>query len=301
MTVNSFPRATKPGVDKWIGLDYAEYGQQWKEIFDTGEMEGAFVEQISVGGLGLLKIKEEGDAVKYDSMAQGLKTFFRPATYASGFMITEEAMEDNKYMELAEFRSREAGKAARETKEIVHANILNLAFSNTQLGSDGVSLASTAHLLAKGGTYSNMLATAADLSEASLEAAVIQIRSYVDDASKKISVKPLKLIVSSSDMFNAERLLKTTQRPDSAENDINALRSKGVLPMGYVVNDYLTDTDAWFIKTDVRWGLQSFQRRPLRILMDDPDFDTGNVKIKVDERYGLGWNDARSIFCSAGA
>jgi len=301
ISISSFAKALKPGVDEWVGMDYKEFDQEYKAIFDVKTSDQNYEEQVMVNGLGLMKVKPEGEAISYSSMSQGLVKQYRPVVYANGFKITREEIEDNKYTALADFRSRELGKSARITKETVHANVLNRAFSTSYLGADSKALCASDHPLGKGGTYSNVLATAADLSEASLESAVIQLMGFTDDAGKRIAVMPRKLIIAKEDVFNAARILESTLQSDTSNNNVNALRMKGVFPEGYMVNHYLSDSDAWFILTDVGQGLQSFQRRALEITNDTSDFDSENMGFKVTERYSLGWTNPRCIIGSAGA
>ena len=301
ISLSSFAKALKPGVDAWVGGDYKEFDQEYRAIFDVKSSDQNYEEQVMVNGLGLMKVKPEGEAISYSTMSQGFIKQYRPVEFANGFKVTREEIEDNKYTALADFRSRELGKSARITKETVHANVLNRAFSTSYLGGDAKALCVSDHPLGKGGTYSNVLATPADLSEASLEAAVIQLMGFVDDAGKRIAVMPRKLIIPKEKTFNAARILESTLQSDTANNNVNALRMKGVFPEGYVVNHYLTDADAWFILTDVGQGLQSFQRRALEISNDTSDFDTENMSFKVTERYSLGWTNPRCIIGSAGA
>lgn len=300
VSTGSIAKALWPGVNSWFGLTYDEYPLEFKEIFDTARSEQNFEEDVNVYGLGLATVKPEGANISYDTMGQGFLKRYVHVTYANGFIITREAIEDNKYMQLAEERARNLAFTMRQTKEIVGANVLNRAFNNSYTGADGVELCSTAHLKAKGGTFANELATAADLSEASLEQAIIDISGFVDDASNKIQVMPRKLIVPKELCFEASRILDSPLQNDSANNAINALKVKGILPEGYVINHYLTDPDAFFIKTDCRNGMRHFQRRDLQIA-DDTDFDSENVKFKATERYVFSWTDPRGIFGSPGA
>lgn len=300
ISLSSFAKALKPGVDEWVGGNYSEYDQEYRQIFEVKSSDQNYEEQVMVNGMGLMKVKPEGDTIYYSTMSQGFVKQYRPVVYANGFILTMEEVEDNKYAELAAFRSRELGKSARITKELVHAAVLDRAFTSGYTGGDGKVLCASDHPLGKGGTYSNLV-TAADLSEASLENAVIQLMSFTDEAGKLIKVMPRKLIIPRGEVFNAARILESALQSDTANNNINALKAKGIFPEGYVVNHYLSDADAWFILTDQAQGLQSFQRRAMTVQNDTADFDTENMKFKVTERYSLGWTDARCIIGSAGA
>lgn len=300
VSTGSLHRSLWPGVNKFTGLSYAETSHQYKEIFEVLDSSKNYELDVTMGQMGLATVKPEGQSIQYDDFAQGFDVTYRHVTYGDGFIITREAIEDNQYMELSEARSKLLGKTMKETKENVCANVLNRAFNSGYLGADGLELCSTAHLLEKGGTYRNELTTAADMSEASLEQAAIDIMDFRDGANKIIAARPMKLIIPRALCFEVERILKSTLQNDSANNAINALKSKGVLPQGYVVNHYLTDTDAWFIKTDVPEGLKLFQRRPMKVDTDS-DFDSENLKFKATERYSVGWTDPRGVFGSPGA
>ena len=296
----SLARSLWPGVNAWVGQDYKEVDHQYKELFEKTQSKKNYEMDVTLSQTGLLTVKPEGQAVTYDDFAQGFTQTYTHLVYGSGFIITREEIEDNQYMELAEKRSRLLGRSAKETKENVAANILNRAFNSSYVGADGLELCSTAHLLEKGGTYKNELNTAADLSEASLEQMCIDIMDFRDGANKLMDARPRKLIVPRALCFEAERILKSNLQNDTANNAINALKSKGVLPEGYCVNYYLTDSDAFFIKTDVMNGLKHFERRAMEV-SNDTDFDSENMKFKVTERYAFGWTDPRGIFGSPGA
>ena len=300
INTGALAKALWPGVNKWFGMSYDEYPSEYTEIFRTESSEKNFEEDVNAYGLGLAMVKPEGENLAYDSMAQGFLKRYTHTTYALGFIITREAIEDNQYMELAEKRARALAYSMRQTKENVGANVLNRAFDNNYTGADGLELCSTAHLLSKGGTYKNELTTAADLSEASLEQMCIDVADFKDDAGLRIAVMPRKLIIPSALQFEAERILKSTLQNDTANNALNAMKSKGVLPEGYCVNHYLTDTDAYFIRTDCPDGMKHFQRRDMAI-DNDTDFDSENMKFKASERYVFGWTDPRGIFGSPGA
>lgn len=300
INTGAISKALRPGVNAWFGLAYNRFPEQYKEIFDTYNSMMNFEEDVNVNGFGLAMVKPEGMALSYDSMQQGFLKRYVHVTYALGYVISREAIEDNLYIKLAQQRSESLANSMRQTKETVAANVLNRAFSNSYVGADGLELCSTAHLLSKGGTFSNKIATAADLSEASLEQALIDIAGFTDDAGLRMSARGMKLIVPRQLLFEAQRILKNTDRPNTAERDINAMVSLGMLPGGIVMNNYLTDSDAFFIKTDVAEGLKHYSRRALEI-QDDSDFDTENVKFKASERFSFGWTDPRGIYGSPGA
>lgn len=300
VNTGSLARALWPGVNAWVGLDYAELEQQYKEVFSTYGSSKNYEIDVTFGPTGLLTVKPEGQNITYDDFMQGFSKLYEHTVFASGFILTREEIDDNQYAELAQQRSKMLGRSARETKENVASNVLNRAFNSSYTGADGLELCSTVHLLEKGGTYKNELTTAADLSEASLEQACIDIMDFRDGANKLMAAQPRKLIIPRALSFEAERILKSVLQNDSAQNAINALRSKGVLPEGYRVNHYLTDTDAFFIMTNVPNGMKHFQRDSLEV-KNDTDFDSENMKFKVRERYVFGWTDPRGIFGSPGA
>lgn len=300
IATGSLAKALWPGVNAFFGMAYKEHSPEYKEIFDIERSEKNFEEDVNVYGTGLASVKPEGENIKYDDMAQSWVKRYAHITYGLGFVITREAVEDNLYMKLAEQRSKRLAFSMRQTKENVAANVLNRAFNSSYTGADGLELCSTAHLLAKGGTFKNELTTAADLSEASLEQACIDIMDMVDDSGLKVNIMPRKLIVPTALCFEAERILRSSLQNDTANNALNALRSKGVLPEGHVVNHYLTDSDAFFIKTNCPDGMKMFQRRDVG-MENDTDFDSENMKFKCTERYSVGWTDPRGIFGSPGA
>lgn len=291
----SLAKALWPGVNAWYGLAYDEYPMEYGEIFDMERSEQNFEEDVNVHGFGLAPVKPEGQSVSYDDMAQGFLKRYTHITYALGFIITREQIEDNLYMKLAEQRSKALAFSMRQTKENVGANVLNRGFNNAYTGADGLELFSSVHKKSKGGTFRNELATPADLSEAALEQACIDIMKFDNDAGLTISIMPRKMIIPVDLCFEAERILKSNLQNDTANNAINALRSKGVLPEGFVVNHYLTDTDAWFIKTNCPDGMKHFQRRDMSI-DNDTDFDSENMKFKASERFSMGWTDPRGMF-----
>lgn len=300
ISTGSLAKALWPGVNAFFGLAYNEHPVEYKEIFKEERSEMNFEEDVNVYGSGLALVKPEGENISYDEMAQGFLKRYTHVTYGLGFILTREMIEDNLYMKLAEQRSKALAFSMRQTKENVAANVLNRAFNSSYTGADGVELCSTAHLKSKGGTFKNELTTAADLSEASLEQCIIDIMDFENDAGLKISAMPRKLIVPTELCFEAERILKSNLQNNTDTNAINALKSKGVLPEGYAVNHYLTDSDAFFVLTNVPEGMKHFQRRDLAI-ENDTDFDSENMKFKATERYSFGWTDPRGIFGSPGA
>lgn len=294
-------KALWPGVNSWFGLSYDKHPQEYKEIFDIYRSTQNFEEDVNHSGFGLAPEKGEGENIIYDDAKQRWLERYVHITYGTGFILTRESIEDNQYMELAEKRTRALSFSMNQTMEVVGANVLNNAFdSSAKTYADGLELCSTAHLLAKGGTFRNELATAADLSEASLEQACIDIMDMVDDAGLNIALTPRKLIIPTALCFEAERILKSSLQNDTANNAINALRNKGLFPDGIAVNHYLTDPDAWFIKTNCPDGLKMFIRRDAAI-SEDLDFDSENVKYKATMRFSVGASDVRGVFGTPGA
>ena len=289
-----------PGLNALFGLEYKTYGEQHKEIFDTETSERSFEEETKLSGFSAAPVKNEGSAIAYDNGQEAWTARYNHETIALGFSLTEEAIEDNLYDTLSSRYTKALARAMAYTKQTKAAAILNNGFSSSYPGGDGVALFSTAHPLVSGGTNSNTPTTAADLNETSLEAAVIQIAQWTDERGLLIAAKPRKLIVPPSLQFVATRLLETELRVGTADNDINALKNNGSIPEGYTVNNFLTDSDAWFLTTDVPNGLKHFVRTPLATSMDG-DFDTGNVRYKARERYSFGWSDPLGAFASPGA
>ena len=289
-----------PGLNALFGLEYATYGEEHKEIYETETSERSFEEETKLSGFSAAPVKNEGQAIAYDNAQEAFTARYNHETIALGFSITEEAVEDNLYDSLSARYTKALARAMAYTKQVKGANVLNQGFNGAYPGGDGVSLFSTSHPLVSGGTNSNTPATPADLNETSLEAAVIQIAGWTDERGLLIAAKPKKLIVPPSLMFVATRLLETELRTATADNDINALRSMGAIPGGYAVNHFLTDTDAWFLTTDVPNGLKHFIRTPMATSMDG-DFDTGNVRYKARERYSFGWSDPLGMFGSSGS
>jgi len=289
-----------PGLNALFGMKYETYAEEHKDIFETETSERSFEEEQKLSGFSAAPVKNEGNAIAYDNAQEAWTARYNHETIALGFSITEEAMEDNLYDSLSARYTTALARAMAYTKQVKAANILNNGFSSSYKGGDGVELFSTQHPLVSGGVNSNEPATAADLNETSLEAAVIQIAGWTDERGLLIAAKPRKLIVPPSLQFVATRLLETELRVATNNNDINALKNNGSIPEGYKVNHYLTDTNAWFLCTDVPNGLKHFVRIPLQNSMDG-DFDTGNVRYKSRERYSFGWSDPLGAFGSPGA
>lgn len=300
MTRGNILEALRPGVHKFWGLGYNRYEDEYKDIFDVLSSSLNYERDVNMYGFAMAGVKNEGTAVEYDTMGEAFAYNYVHIPYGRAFSITHEAMMDNQYMKIAEVASREMGISMRETKETLGANVLNLAFSNSVVYADSLELCSTANVLSGGGTFQNKLSVDADLSEASLEQAIIDIGNFVSDRSLKAKVMPRKLIVPIQLQFEAARILKSSLRVATADNDINAIKEGSYLPEGFVVNHYLTDADAWFIKTDKPQGLQHFIREPVKIDMDT-EFNTDNLLVKFYERYSFGCTDKRGIYGSAGA
>jgi len=289
-----------PGLNALFGMEYARYGEEHKEIFETESSERSFEEETKLSGFSAAPVKAEGAAMAYDNAQEAWTARYNHETIVLGFSLTEEAIEDNLYDSLSARYTKALARAMAYTKQTKAAAVLNNGFSSSYPGGDGVELFSTDHPLVSGGVNSNEPSTPADLNETSLEAAVIQIAGWTDERGLLIAAKPKKLIVPPSLMFVATRILETELRVGTADNDINALKNNGSIPEGYAVNHFLTDTDAWFLTTDVPNGLKHFVRTPLAQSMDG-DFDTGNVRYKARERYSFGWSDPLGVFGSPGA
>jgi hypothetical protein len=289
-----------PGLNALFGLEYAKYGEQHKEIYETETSERSFEEEVKLSGFSAAPVKKEGAAIAYDNAQEAFTARYTHETIALGFSITEEAIEDNLYDSLSSRYTKALARGMAYTKQVKAAAILNTGFTGGPTYGDGVTLFSTAHPLVSGGVNSNRPATAADLNETSLENAVIQIAAWTDERGLLIAAKPKKLIVPPSLQFVATRLLETELRVGTADNDINAIKNNGSIPGGYTVNNFLTDTNAWFLLTDVPNGLKHFVRSPLANSMDG-DFDTGNVRYKARERYSFGVSDPLGVFGSPGA
>ena len=290
----------EPGLNALFGLEYKNYENQHAEIFDTENSDRAFEEEVMLGGFGTANTKQEGAAVGYDDAQESFTARYTHETIALAFSITEEAVEDNLYDRIATRYTKALARSMANTKQIKAANVLNNGFNSAFTGGDGVELFSSAHVSLSSSTNRNELSTASDLSETSLEQALIDIAAFKDERGLKIAARGMKLIIPSALQFTAERILKSAQRVGTADNDINAVKSMGMLPQGYVVNNFLTDTDAFFIKSDVPNGLKHMVRAPIKTAMEG-DFDTGNMRYKARERYSFGFSDWRGIFGSEGA
>jgi hypothetical protein len=298
ITSGSFPKALWPGVKKWFGTEYNDYPVQWEKLFDKMSSDRAWEEFVQEVGLGLAAVKPEGSSVTFDSGQQGFTTRAQHVVYALGFIITKEMMDDDQYMMVGERRAKALARALRQTKEIVAANIYNRAFNTSYVYGDGKAAIVSDHPNISGGTWSNVIATAADLSEAALEQAVIDIQGYTDDRGILIATMPKSLVIPRQLVFEAQRILKTDGRVDTANNDLNALKTLGFIPQ-IVVNQFLTDSDAWFIRTSVPGTV--YVEREGDTFDQDNDFDTKNAKFAGSGRYSLTVYDARSLYGSPGA
>ena len=289
-----------PGLNALFGLEYAKYGEEHKEIYETETSERSFEEETKLSGFSAAPVKNEGSAIAYDNGQEAWTARYTHETIAMGFSLTEEAIEDNLYDSLSARYTKALARSMAYTKQVKAAAVLNNGFSSSYAGGDGQPLFSSAHPLVSGGTNSNIPTTAADLNETSLEAAVIQISLWTDERSLLIAAKPRKLIVPPALQFVATRLLETELRVGTNDNDINALKNNGSITEGFTINHFLTDTNAWFLTTDVPNGMKHFERTPLQQSMDG-DFDTGNVRYKARERYSFGWSDPLGMYGSQGA
>lgn len=307
---SSFAKTLWPGVNAWYGKAYDEYPVEYTMLFDTENSNRAYEEDVGVTSFGLANVKPEGQSVSFDEERQSYITRYTHVVYALGFIITREIYEDDLYDVVGQRRAKGLAFSMRQTKEVVGANVYNRAFNSAFTGGDGVSMINTAHPNFSGGTQSNQLAVASDLSEAALEQAIIDISKWTNDRGLRINVMPECLIVPTDVQFEAERILGSDYRTAAYmaatfsgatdSNDINALSHMGKLPQGYKINHYLTDTDAWFIRTNAPDGLKHFVRRGAEFTIDN-DFDTENAKYKASERYSFGWTDWRAIYGSEGA
>jgi len=291
-----------PGLNALFGLEYARYGEEHKEIYETETSERSFEEETKLSGFSAAPVKNEGSAIAYDNAQEAWTARYNHETIALGFSLTEEAIEDNLYDSLSARYTKGLARAMAYTKQVKAASVLNNGFTNTAqyYGGDGVPLFSAAHPLISGGVNSNIPSTAADLNETSLENAVIQIAAWTDERGLLIAARPKKLIVPPALQFVATRLLETELRVGTNDNDVNAIKNNGSIPEGYAINHFLTDTNAWFLTTDVPNGMKHFIRSPISQSMDG-DFDTGNVRYKSRERYSFGWSDPLGMYGSVGA
>jgi hypothetical protein len=291
-----------PGLNALFGLEYARYGEEHKEIYESETSERSFEEETKLSGFSAAPVKNEGSAIAYDNAQEAWTARYNHETIALGFSLTEEAIEDNLYDSLSARYTKALARAMAYTKQVKAANVLNNGFTNSQqyYGGDNVPLFSAAHPLVSGGTNSNIPSTPADLNETSLENAVIQIAAWTDERGLLIAAKPRKLVVPPALQFVATRLLETELRVGTNDNDVNALKNNGSIPEGYTINHFLTDNNAWFLTTDVPNGMKHFVRSPMATSMDG-DFDTGNVRYKARERYSFGWSDPLGMYGSQGA
>ena len=295
----SFAKALWPGVNAWYGKSYNEFPVEFEKLFDKETSNKAYEEDVGQSSFGLAIQKAEGAPIQYDQERQGFTNRYVHAVYALGFIITREIMEDDQYDVVGQKKAQGLAYSIRQTKEILGANVYNRAFSSTYTGGDGVALLANNHPNIAGGTWSNLIATASDLSEAALEQAYIDISGYTNDRGLRIAVKPKSLVIPYNLEFEAMRILKSTGRVGTDNNDINALNSAGMF-RDVIVNHYLTDPDAWFIRTDVPNGMKYFSRREDEFAMDN-DFDTENAKFKATFRASWGWSDPKGLYGSAGA
>ena len=289
-----------PGLNALFGLEYARYGEEHKEIYETESSERSFEEETKLSGFSAAPVKNEGSAIAYDNAQEAWTARYNHETIALGFSLTEEAIEDNLYDSLSARYTKGLARAMAYTKQVKAAAVINNGFSATYPGGDGVALFSTSHPLVGGSTNGNTPTVAADLNETSLENAVIQIAAWTDERGLLIAAKPRKLVVPPALQFVATRLLETELRVGTTDNDINALKNNGSIPEGYTINHFLTDTNGWYLTTDVPNGMKHFVRTPLSNSMDG-DFDTGNVRYKSRERYSFGWSDPLGMYGSPGA
>lgn len=304
-TTTSFAKSLWPGVNKWYGMEYNEYPVEFTKLFEANTSRRAFEEDVGSAGVGLLSVKAEGAPVTYDQGRQGFTSRYNHVVYASGIVITREAVEDDLYDVVGKQKAKGLAFAVRQTKEILGANVYNRAFNTAYVGGDASTLVASAggggsatHANVSGGTWTNGPTAAVDLSEAALEQAIIDIANFTSDRGLKIAVRPKSLIIPKELMWEASRILKGEWQVNSAERNINVLKSMGSIPE-IVVNHYLTDTDAWFIRTDVKEGMKYFSRRDDEFKTDE-DFDTDNAKYKVSFRCSFGWTDAKAVWGSPG-
>jgi hypothetical protein len=295
----SFAKALWPGVNAWYGRAYDAYPEEYTKLFEKQTSSKAFEEDVGISSFGLAVQKSEGAPISYDSERQGFISRYQHAVYALGFIITREMMEDDQYDVIGKRKAEGLAFSMRQTKEVIGANVYNRAFNSAYTGGDGSSLIASNHANIKGGTWSNQIATASDLSEAALEQACIDIAGFTNDAGLLIAVRPESLVIPRQLIFEAKRILGTDGRVGTDNNDLNAIKTMGSIPT-VITNHFLTDTDAWFIRTNVQNGLKYMERRADAFDMDN-DWDTENAKFKATARYSFGWTDPRAIYGSAGA
>lgn len=305
ITTSSFAKSLYPGVNKWYGMSYDEFPVEWPKLFDTFKSKRNFEEDVGTSMFGLLSQKAEGAGITYDSSQQGFTTRYNHVVYASGFVVTREAYEDDLYDIVGQQKAKALGFSVRQTKEIIAANVYNRAFNTTYVGGDSATLIASAggggsasHALIAGGTATNGPTVALDLSEAALEQANIDIKNFVTDRGLKFNATPMCLIIPKELQFEATRILKTEGRVGTNANDLNAIKTLGIIPEMHI-NHYLTDTDAWYIRTNVKEGMKHFDRRGDEFSTDD-DFDTENAKFKATFRCSFGWSDWRAMYGSPG-
>ena len=289
----------EPGLNALFGLEYGRYENEYEEIFETESSDRAFEEEVMLSGFGNAEVKAEGAGVSYDDAQETFTARYTHETIALAFSLTEEAVEDNLYDKISTRYTKALARSMANAKQVKGANVLNRAFNSSYTGGDGSVLCGSSHTILAG-TFSNTLSTQADLNETSIEQALIDISSMKDERGLKIALRGMKLILPVNLQFTAERLMQSPGRVGTADNDINAIKNMGMIPEGYVINHFLSDTDAWFIKTDAPNGMKHFDRAPLRTAMEG-DFDTGNVRYKARARYSFGWSDPRGMFGSQGA
>ena len=299
ITSSSFAKALWPGVNAWYGKAYKDYPEEWSALFEKHTSKKAYEEDVGLSSFGLASQKAEGSPISYDSERQGFTTRYNHVVYALGFIITREIYEDDQYDVVGKRKANGLARSMRQTKEIIGANIFNRATTAGYTGGDGVVLLSASHPNVAGGTWSNTPSTQVDLSEAALEQAAIDIAAFRDDRGLLIAAKPKKLVIAPSNQFEAKRILGTDGRVGTDLNDVNAIKTMGIIP-SVVVNHYLTNADDWFILTDVQDGMKYFERRADAFEMDN-DFDTENAKFKATARYSFGWTDPRCVYGSTGA
>ena len=299
ITSSSFAKLLWPGLNSIYGKEYADYPVEWDKLFEKNSSDRAYEEDLGLSSFGLAAVKNEGAPIQYDTERQGFTSRYNHVVYALGFIVTREIFEDDQYGKVGAQKAKALARSMRQTKEIVGANIYNRAFDSAYKGGDGVELISASHPNVAGGTFSNKIATAADLSEAALEQAVIDIAGFRDDRGLLIAARPQQLIIPYQQTFEVKRILGADGRVGTDLNDPNVLKDMGLFS-NVTINHYLTDADAWFIRTTVKDGLKYFERRGDAFEMDN-DFDTENAKFKATARYSFGWSDPRSIYGSAGA
>jgi hypothetical protein len=299
ITSSSFAKLLMPGLSSVYGKEYSDYPVEWDKLFEKNTSDRAYEEDVGLSSFGLASVKGESAPITYDTERQGFTTRYNHVVYALGFIITREIYEDDQYGKVGAQKAKALARSMRQTKEIVGANVYNRAFDSNYVGGDGVELISASHKNVAGGTWSNKIATAADLSEAALEQAVIDIAGFRDDRGLLIAAKPEKLVVPYQQTFEVKRILGSDGRVGTDLNDPNVLKDMGIFNQ-VVINHYMTDPDAWFILTNVKDGLKYFERRGDQFEMDN-DFDTENAKFKATARYSFGWSDPRAIYGSQGA